>query len=171
MLSSTCENLPHHFKDPEMKRMAFDQYKLLIESLNKINETRENSNNFWIGVNGLGASSLAYLRDTQTITQDHKCFLLWTLLALGVFLCLSWISYLKAIKNALAIRSELLVEIEKDFPLPLFSKVFYLSQEKPQKPLLTHREMLVPYLFLGGYILFAILLFFFRKEVVKVTLL
>ena len=170
MISPVHDIAPYDFKDPELKRMAFEQYKLLVESLNKINETRENSNNFWIGVNGLGASSLAYLRDTQTIAQDHKCFLLWTLLALGVFLSLSWLSYLKAIKNALTIRSELLVEIEKAFPLPLFSKVFYLAQEKPQKPLLTHREMLVPYLFLGGYLFFAILLFFFPKEVVKVAL-
>lgn len=151
----------------EERKIGFEQYKILVESINKLNETRESSNNFWIGVNGIGVSAIAYLRDTQNIAHYHKHFLLWTLIVIGIFLCFSWISYLTTIKNSLATRGLVLMELEKGFPVPLFSKVFALSHEKASNTPLTQREMLVPYLFLLGYIFFGVLLFFFTQEIVS----
>ena len=160
------ENLPVQFKNETEKHIAFEQYKILVESLNKINDTRENSNNFWIAVNGVATSSLAYMRDAQNISQYHKPFLLWTIIIIGTFLCLSWLSYLWTIKKSVEIRNRLLVELEQYFPIPLFAKLFTLSQQKPDRSALTVKEMLVPSLFLTGYIFFAVLLFFFTQEVI-----
>jgi len=154
------------FQNEDERKMAFEQYKILVESINKLHETRESSSNFWVGANGLGASALAYLRDTHTLAQSHKHFLLWTLIILGIFLCLSWLSYLKTIKTSLAVRGNILATLEKRFPIPVFSQIFSLSSEKPSKGTLTRREMIVPYLFLAGYLFFAALLFFFTDEVI-----
>ena len=149
------------------QKIAFEQYKILFESINKINDTRENSNNFWIAANSLGVSILAYLRDARNIDQDHKSFLLMTLIIMGIIFCISWLSYLWTIKKSVETRSEILVQLEKNFPLPVFSKVFSLSQEKAGKSSLTVKEMLVPCLFLAGYLFFAVLLFFFPQEVMS----
>lgn len=147
--------------------IAFEQYKILIESINKINDTRESSNNFWIGANSLGVSVLAYLRDAQNIHQYHKSFLLVTIIIIGMIFCLSWLSYLWTIKKSVETKSELLIKLEKNFPIPIFSKVFSLSKEKAGKAALTVKEMLVPSLFLAGYLFFAVLLFFFPQEVMS----
>ena len=155
------------FQNKDEQKMAFEQYKILVESVNKLHETRENANNFWIGANGLGASALAYLRDTHSIGHPHKHFLLWTLVVLGTFLCLSWLNYLKTIKSSIVVRGNILANLEKRFPIPVFSQVFSLSSEAGLKGTLTHREMVVPYLFLAGYLFFAVLLFFFMDEVIN----
>lgn len=149
------------------QKIAFEQYKILFESINKINDTRETSNNFWIAANSPGISILAYLRDARNIDQYHKSFLLMTLILMGIIFCISWLSYLWTIKKSVETRSEILVKLEKNFALPVFSKVFSLSQEKAGKSSLTIKEMLVPCLFLAGYLFFAVLLFFFPQEVMS----
>jgi hypothetical protein len=144
-----------------------EQYKMLVESIDKINDTREFSNSFWIGANGVGLSALAYLRDAQNIYQHHKSFLLMTLIAMGVLFCLSWLSYLATIKKSVEIRGQLLVHLEKNLPLQIFSKIFALSETKSDTGSLTAKEMFVPGLFLLGYIFSAILLIFFPQEVMS----
>lgn len=154
-------------KSESDRHIAVEQYKILVESLNKLHETRESSNNFWVGANGLGVSALAYLRDAQHIEQDHRSFLLVTILVIGILFCLSWFSYLRTIKKSVETRSEVLIKLEKNFPFPIFSTVFSLSKEKAGKAASTVKEMLVPLLFLAGYLFFAILLFFFPQEVMS----
>ena len=53
---NTRNDIPIKLRDADDKKMAFEQYKILVESINKLHETREGSNNFWIGVNGLVTS-------------------------------------------------------------------------------------------------------------------
>ena len=154
-------------KNASENHILLEQYKMLVESINKINDTRESSNSFWIGANGAGLSALAYLRDAQNIYQHHKSFLLMTLIAMGVLFCLSWLSYLATIKKSVEIRGELLVHLEKNLPLQIFSKIFALSEKKADTSALTAKEMFVPGLFLSGYLFSAILLFFFPQEVMS----
>jgi len=93
--------------------VILEQYKMLVESINKLNDTREFSNNFWVEANGVGVSVLAYLRDAHNIHEPHKCFLLMTLIAMGMLFCLSWISYFATIKKSVDMRGEILVNLEK----------------------------------------------------------
>lgn len=158
-------NISVQYKDEAVQQIAVHQYEILVESLNKINETRESSNNFWIGANGVVVSILAYLREVPHIHQHHKSLLLVTLIILGMVLCLSWLSCLATIKKSVEIRSELLIMLEKNLPIPVFSRIFSLSREKAGTAALTVKEMLVPSLFLVAYLIFAVLLFFFPQEV------
>ncbi len=169
---SSFEKLPSP-QGETVVNMAFEQYKLLVDSINKINETRESSNNFWVGANGVGISALAYLRDAQSIQQHHKPILFATLIIIGIFFCLSWLSYLWTIKKSIQIRSILLVDLEKEFPVPIFSRIFSCSPvEEATKPVLvvlTLKEMLVPSIFLMSYLFFAVLLYFFPFEAIAGT--
>lgn len=154
-------------KNQNEQNIVLEQYKMLIDSINRINDTRELSNGFWVAVNSVGISALAYLRDSSLMPPSHKSILLIALIILGAVFSLSWISYLATIKNSIEIRSELLVKLEKSFPIPIFSKVFSLSEEGAGRAALTVKEMLVPCLFLIGYLFFAVLLFLFPQEVMS----
>jgi ABC-type protease/lipase transport system fused ATPase/permease subunit len=139
---------------------------MLVESLSKLNETRENSNNFWMGANAVGISALSYLRDSQNISQSHKSFLFLTIVILGIFFCLTWLNYLWTIRESLETRNKLLVGLEKNFSIPLFSNIYLLSHKQSVRASLTLKEMTVPFLFLTSYGFFIFILFFFPQEVV-----
>jgi hypothetical protein len=156
-------------KNETEQTIIFDQYKILLESINKLNEMRENSNQFWIGLNGLGISFLSYWQDSQSAHQHHKSFLI-AIFIVGMLFCSVWLSYLWTIKKRIGIRNDILMNLEKNFPLPVFSRVFSLSEEKKGKTSLTVKEMLVPCLFMAGYGFFIILLFFFPQEVLPIDI-
>lgn len=160
------DNDQTNFKDASIRELVLEQYKMLIESINKLNETRESSNTFWVAANSIGISALAYLRDTHQVPQSYKSIFLMSLIILGIVFSLSWLSYLTTIKRALENRHDILINIENKLPIPLFTKVFSLSLKKVGKTTLTNKEMLVPSLFLIGYLFFAILLIFFPQEVI-----
>lgn len=166
MTSKPYKMFPIHFKNEEEKKMVFEQYKMLIESINKLHETREYSNNFWIAVHGIVSSAILYMRDTHNIAHQHKLFVILALITMGILLCFSWLRYLITIKKSLSTRGWFLVELEKNFKIPLFSGVFSLPQDQPDKASLTRQEMLVPCIFLAGYFSFTFILLFFTHEAV-----
>ena len=141
-----------------------EQYKIVIESINKNNELRESSNNFWVTVNSLGISAIAYIRDNQSFGGNQKPLIMWVLLSIGLILCFSWLSYLRTIKQSIDHRYSLLVTMEKYLPIPIFQIFLQESGQKANKYSLTIREMFVPISFLLGYIFFSILLIFFDGE-------
>lgn len=152
----------HHYD--KNKEMLIHQYEKLLDSLKDSNNLRENFSNFWITINSFILTAAAYVRDSNTITGSHKCMLIWTLLIIGVSLCLLWMSYLNALKKTIYLKNEQLVEIEKLFPIQIFTKIYF--HKKDEKSSLTSRLIMVPTLFLIGYIFFAGFLYFFPYEVV-----
>ena len=153
-------------KHDNNNNVILEQYKMVVESINKINDTRESSNGFWIATNGVGISILAYIRDAHIISQKQISILLIALITLGIIFSLSWISYLSSIKKALEVRNNMLFKLEHNFSIPIFSKILCLSNEDSSKSELTIKEMFVPGLFLIAYLAFAVLFFFFPQEVI-----
>jgi hypothetical protein len=83
----TDNHVSINVKNERDQQILFEQYKILFESINKTNETRENSNNFWIGANGVGVSILAYFRNATAMAYNHKVFFLGTLCVVGIEIC------------------------------------------------------------------------------------
>jgi len=52
-------------RNTEDKKIALEQYKVIADSINSTNAVRESSNNFWITVNSLLVSVVAYLRGIE----------------------------------------------------------------------------------------------------------
>ncbi len=150
-------------KDANQERII-DQYKIIIDSINKINEVRESSNNFWVTVNSLGISAIAYISDNKGFGGNQKPLIIWVLILLGFILCLSWLSYLRTIKHSIDHRHSLLVIMEKYLPIPIFQIFLEESGRKANKYSLTIREMFVPISFFLGYIFFSILMIFFDTK-------
>jgi hypothetical protein len=153
----------------EDRKLAFEQYKMLADSLNNINQVRETSNNFWITVNSLLISSIAYLRGFESVTQKQYTLLIWSVFALGCCLCGSWIRSLSSIKASIDMFNRLLIELEKHLPAKIFTISLRILQRLENKGSLTLKEMLVPYLFLLGYIILAIILVWFPYTLLKTS--
>lgn len=149
-----------HIQDESDRRIAVEQYKVLADSLNNTNDARENSNNFWTTVNSLAISGVAYLKGQEGMEERQHYFFLWTLLLLGILLCITWIRYLLSIKKSVDIRNRLLTEVEKHLPVKIFTMSFRYTNRLQSKTSLTLIEMFVPYLFLLGYALLAGMLIF-----------
>ncbi len=146
------------------KARIFEQYKLLIDSLDNTNTIRENSNQFWMAVNGLCISGIAYIKENQMFPNHHKLLFLSTLIVLGIFLCFSWFNFLNTIKYTTYIRNNMLIKLENYFPIKVFTQIFNLTESEKGKSSLTLKEMLVPSAFLVGYFCFALFLCFFTEE-------
>ena len=68
------------------RRIFFEQYKLIVESLNNINQVRESANSFWIGINAALIGTIAYIRDAEGMGGNAKPCLAYTLIFFGIIL-------------------------------------------------------------------------------------
>ena len=142
----------------EDRKTLMEQYKLLLESINKLNDVRETANNFWITINGVLIGMIAYIRDAESMGGDQKPFLLFTVLFCGFVLTLSWLSSLSSIKKNIEIRNDLTIELEKYLPAKIFTLLMIKTGRKENWSSMVLKEMFVPLSFLLGYIFFAALL-------------
>ncbi|MBY0501990.1 MAG: hypothetical protein K2P93_08350 [Alphaproteobacteria bacterium] len=140
------------------KQVLMEQYKLLLESIHKLNDVREIANSFWIALNSALISMAAYIRDSQSVGGEQKSFLLITVLIFGFVLTLSWLSYLWSIKRNIEIRNDLTIEFEKYFPAKVFTSLMRKAGKEENWSSMVLKEMFVPLAFLIGYIFFASLL-------------
>ncbi|AIL12827.1 hypothetical protein IM40_03720 [Candidatus Paracaedimonas acanthamoebae] len=155
------------FKDQDTRTLGLEQYKLVVESINKSNDIRELSNSYWITVNSLGVSAAAYIKDASSLSHNHKPLVLWFIIALGIVLCLSWLNFLMTIKNSIELRNNLLLEMEKYFPFKAFTKSIAVSGRQQGKGSLTIKEMILPCLFLISYFALGYFLLFYQGEVIR----
>lgn len=151
-------------KNEEERRLGFEQYKLIVESINKSNDVREISNSFWTTVNALSISGIAYIRDSHTVIHSHKVTVLWIMIASGITFCLSWLSYLHNIKKTIEIRNYILTELESFLPFRVFTYMFEQAERGKGKSSLTLKEMITPILFLLGYLAFSFILICYSHE-------
>lgn len=145
-------------KTGEDKKILVEQYKILIESINKLNEVRETANNFWIALNGTLIGMIAYIRDAENMRGEQKPFLLFTILLFGFILTFSWLSFLRSIKRNIDERNNLTIECEKYFPAKIFTSLMRRAGKEENWSSMVLKEMFVPLTFLTGYIFFALLL-------------
>ena len=145
--------------------MLIKQYEMLAQSVTSSEDAREKSNSFWITINTLILSGTAYIRDAGGITENHKYFLVGTLISLGITSCFIWISYLNTLRKNVTIKNNLLIDIEKYFPIEIFTVLLNQSKRVKGKNSLTNRILAVPLLFVLGYLLFLALLLFFPYEI------
>ncbi len=152
----------------ERNKLHFEQYKLLAETVNKNNDMREMSNNFWTTVNIVLISGIAYIKDAKNMDFSHKSVFLWIAISLGFILCFTWLKYLLKVKKVEETGTSLLAELEAGMPYKIFTRL-NLSKLKEGSGSLTFTEIMVPLLFFIGYTFFMITLLFFNEEAISPT--
>ena len=150
-------------QNEEDRKLVLDQYKLILDSVNKINDIREASNNFWIGINIALLGAVSYIRDTSGIEDIQKHSFAFTIILTGIVISICWTSYLSTIKKRVNIRNRMLMQIEKQLPV----KFITIAANKKEKGIgassLSYKEMAVPVFFLMGYLVFAALIYVYPK--------
>jgi hypothetical protein len=167
MLQDVLVTIPATVED---KQISFEQYKLLLESINTLNNIREQSNNFWIVVNSMTISAVAFVREALPLKSDYKVVIVATILSVGFLLCYTWLSYLASIKEEIFLRQEILMSLEKQFPNQIFSSIIKkIKRRSVGSESLTYNEMFVPGIFLVGYLIFVLLLLMAPQDMLSST--
>lgn len=148
-------------QNEEDKKSLLEQYKTVIDSISKLNDIRESSNGWWIGINGALTGAISYFRNIQELEGPQKQAFLWTIIIIGLILCYSWLSSILTIKRDIDKRNNMLFEFEKFLPAKTFTFAILDMERDKKKNSLSLKEAIVPILFLIGYMFFAVMLYFY----------
>lgn len=144
------------------KDLSFEQYKIILDSINQLSIMRESSSNLWITANGIVITAISYIRTFSEITNVNKFSLLVSLLLVGYLFSLTWVKYLNNIRRSINTRYEILLEIENTLPIKFAERVYANLHKREGKWSLTFTEILVPCIFLLVYSIFLLQLLFLR---------
>ncbi len=142
-----------------------EQYKLFVETSQRVTEKRQNSNNYLLTLN----SSLVTLFIVFLSTFGHHR---WNALipGTGLIVCFIWYSLVDSYKDLNRAKFAVIHELENQLPVALFRHEWWVcghNRKKKDNPVedmyvpLTHLERWIPvafavlYLGLGAYALFA----------------
>jgi hypothetical protein len=136
------------------KADLFEQYKLYVESAEKISERRVSANNYLLTVN-------AFLVTLYGLLAANQCKGYWAILVpvAGVLVSLTWHRIITSYRDLNSVKFKVIHELERQMPAALYDYEWQKAGEgrgKAYHPL-THLERWVPIIFVVLYVLLAIL--------------
>lgn len=141
------------------KEHLFEQYKLYIESIEKISDRRQQANNYFLAIN-TALISLIGLSFQFKIFENAN----WikTLLAMvGIITCVVFWFLIRAYKQLNTGKFKVIHEIEKVLPLALYRyewEILGRGEDKSKYYPFSHIELLIPWIF--GLIYAALWIYF-----------
>lgn len=146
-----------NLRDPGHLQFFFEQYKLFVDSYNKLSERRKDLNTFYVTVNTLIISILGALGEGKFFLQKTGA-LLSILTLLGIVIAFAWISAIHVYKIINNKNYATIVEFEQYFPALLYTSLNKdlerLDPHAEGKNFIVQREIIVPYAFLSAYLLY-----------------
>lgn len=141
--------------DKNNQQFFFEQYKMFVEGNNKLGDQRRNLNAFYLTANAIIISTVGTLVDK---TNPTNLFLLSVLLFIGITTTLSWISAIHVYKKINDKNYAVILEFEQHFPAQVYTSfnkdISRLDPLSEGKNFLVQREIIVPYAFFIGYVLY-----------------
>lgn len=134
-----------------------EQYKLYVASVETISERRQKANEFFLGLNSALIAALGFT-STRLSPGDLTSILLLASVA-GITMCYLWYRMLRSYRGLNTGKFRLIHDIEKALPLALYdSEWTILGRGKNKKVYwpFTHLEIVVPWVFIGIYLLLAV---------------
>jgi len=126
----------------------FEQYKLYIESAEKISDRRQNANNYFLTINTALISFLGLSFQVQIL---EKLSWLRSLLAvLGIIICTIFWFLLRSYKQLNTGKFKVIHEIESNLPLALYDYEWEILEEGKNKKVyypFSRVELLIPWVF------------------------
>jgi len=133
------------------RQHLFDQYKMYIESIDRLHERRSTANTFFLTANTLLISGLGLL---SAFRSSSILYLIPSSLA-GIALCWAWKTTMTSYRQLSKGRFEMVHMAERKLPLALYTAEWKaLGEDKdPEKyGSLTRVESYVPLIFIGLYV-------------------
>lgn len=136
------------------KADLFEQYKLYVQSAEKISERRVSANNYLLTVNAF----LVTLYGLLTASQ-YKGY--WAILVpiAGVLVSLTWHRIITSYRDLNTVKFKVIHELEQQMPAALYDYEWHKAEEgrgKTYHPL-SHLERWVPIIFIVLYVVLAII--------------
>lgn len=132
----------------------FEQYKLYVESAERVSERRTAANNYLLTVN-------AFLVTLYGILAASPYRSYWTILVpvAGILVSVTWYRIIISYRNLNSVKFKVIHELEQHLPAALYEYEWQVAEKgrgKAYRPL-THLEQWVPIVFVVLYTLLAIL--------------
>ena len=148
VIQQTKESYGESFKSD-----LFEQYKLYINSVEKVTDRRNSANNYLLTVNSLLLTAYSFLLNTHIKNN-------WTFIVsiAGVLVSLTWIRIIISYRNMNEMKFSIIHEIEEHLPAGLYKSEWLLREEgrgKTYHPM-TRLEIWIPTIFIILYIIIAI---------------
>lgn len=136
------------------KADLFEQYKLYVESAEKISERRLSANNYLLTVNAFLVTLYGLLAASPNKGG-------WAILVpvAGVLVSLTWHQIITSYRDLNTVKFKIIHELEREMPAALYAYEWHKAEEgrgKAYHPL-THLERWVPVVFMALYVLLAII--------------
>jgi hypothetical protein len=152
-------NVPKNTLKAESPPEAYlEQYKIYLETLDRISERRQTANSFFLSLNTGICGLLGYLFSKDS-DPELKCFC-WILPVAGIFLSVFWLRLVTSYRQLNTGKFVVLHLVEKHLPLaPYGAEWIALAKGKDRKVYLplTHVEVWIPRLFILMYIIFIVI--------------
>lgn len=137
----------------------FEQYKLYVESAEKISDRRQNSNNFFISINAALITILGISFQIEALGG-----LTWVRLSIvlvGIIICIIFWFLLRSYKQLNSGKFKVIHEIEKNLPMALYEYEWNLLGGGKNKKLyypFSHIELYIPWAFGIFYLVLGVIL-------------
>lgn len=134
----------------EYKTHLFEQYKLYVESAEKVSDRRQNANNYFLTINTalislIGASfQFSYLDEAKKLA-----------IIAGIIISIVWWTLIHSYKQLNTAKFNVIHEIEKNLPLALYQYEWEMLEEGKNKDKyfpFSHIEQKIPWVFGIGYV-------------------
>lgn len=141
-----------------------EQYKLCVEMADRVSERRNNTNSFFLTLNGVLITAIGILAKIGSSNLVYNFF--WVVVAsvAGVIFCWCWVTTINCYRKLNSAKFEVINTIEKKLPASSFDtewKQLNAEDKKGKYPQLTNVERWIPIVFSFLYIAlltFAVLL-------------
>ena len=147
--------------NPSTKNTLFEQYKLLVDSSQKNEERRRDSNNIFIAINSICVTVLTQSIHKGTLRLENV-LVLSLLLFGGIAICWDWLNLINAYRYSNYINYSVLNFLERSLPARIFSlRVDIMNEldgESEKASVILKKESLIPKLFFCIYLIIFIFL-------------
>jgi len=135
------------YPDNKKSEHILEQYKMYVESAEKVSDRRSNLNTFYLSLTTTIAGLIGYLK---TNTIDNSEYLIIGLSVSAILICIYWVNLLENYRKLNSGKFKVFHEIEKELPLNLYEyeweKLGKGNDPKLYKKL-SNVEKAIPYIF------------------------
>jgi hypothetical protein len=131
-----------------------EQYKIYVESAEKISDRRQKNNEFFLGLN---TALVALLGFALSILDAGKiCYVFLLASVAGIFICYYWHKIILSYKGLNSGKFEVIHLIEKRMPLALYDtewEILGRGEDKKKYNPFSHIELKIPGVFIAIYVI------------------
>jgi len=142
------------------KEHLFEQYKVYIESIEKISDRRQNANNYFITINTALISLIGLFCQLKII--EHIFWMKLIIATVGVMICVIFWFLIRSYKQLNTGKFKVLHEIELRLPLALYQYEWEILGEGKNRKIyypFSHIELFIPWVFGALYVIIGIIIY------------